>query len=318
MPVYKIEVDNKNGFNRLPSAQTLFGAICWTIVDLFGEKHLEQYLEGEFPYRLTSLFPADMLPLPLQAYNYDIQESNQKINDIQKLKYIPKKAFSQWFLNDDVKDVQNFLIDMMESIDFNDADDTNREKMTGAYFTNQTLRNHLEYKRPKDVGGLYYLQKNYVNYNFDWYIDCDESKLDELKLLIESLNYGRIGKGSARGENQWSFSFAQEETAYFSKIKTKNKKVLLAPLLVTESAYKQFEAKNSFAKSERILFKADNRNRRKMNYKNIKGVYTILLEGSVLETKNNDNKAFIFQTIDENLMKMDDAKNYHYSYGVCI
>src|SRR5699024_10460811 len=134
------------------------------------------------------------------------------------------------------------------------------------------------------------------------------------------LNYTPIGKAATRGANQWNFTYEEGATAFFEKITNAKDKILLSPLLVTEAAYAAIHSNQTYIRSERRLYKGSQRTRAigEHNYRNIRGEYSVFLEGSVINFDNIDNTCNGFTTVVNTLEKIGNGKSYHYSWGVCI
>ncbi|UPM42478.1 type III-A CRISPR-associated RAMP protein Csm4 [Halocatena salina] len=97
-------------FSEIPHSDTLFGAICWGIRDLHGNKFLEdvlaQFKAGKPPFRISSLFPLldgndrtfllakPRLPLLQAGCEEMTNERLAALTAWQKIKYIPADLFS--------------------------------------------------------------------------------------------------------------------------------------------------------------------------------------------------------------------------------
>lgn len=59
MNEYIVRLFPRSTFEILPGSDTIFGAICWAIRDIYGESDLKQFFEmcNQKRWKVTSCFP---------------------------------------------------------------------------------------------------------------------------------------------------------------------------------------------------------------------------------------------------------------------
>lgn len=95
---YRLEINPKTAFGGKILGTTLFGQICWSIVERYGQNRLEELLNGyteNKPFLVVSDgFPENYLPLPILP-SYFWQEQNIDRKELKKRKWLAVKNISE-------------------------------------------------------------------------------------------------------------------------------------------------------------------------------------------------------------------------------
>lgn len=115
-----------SSFSRLPSADSLFGKFCWSIVDLYGENKLEKMLSIhlEKPVLLfSSIFPKDTTPKPIGPFlenNNSDEEDYTRKKEIEKTAYLPVKDVRKYIEGKIIK-INNNIFSLKEEVSVHTA-----------------------------------------------------------------------------------------------------------------------------------------------------------------------------------------------------
>lgn len=97
MKLYRIDIEPTGGFYTPIKGDTLFGALCWAIVECFGDRRLAEllngYADGE-PFAVVSdAFPAGHLPKPVLPFPYFKQVGDKTEPDAKERKKFKKREW---------------------------------------------------------------------------------------------------------------------------------------------------------------------------------------------------------------------------------
>lgn len=94
MKLFRLRIKPRSAFGSTLLGETLFGQLCWTIRELYGEEFLTGLLDGYLENRpfavVSDGFPSDMMPLP-HFLGTDWAPSDRDLKKLKKLSWIPKK-----------------------------------------------------------------------------------------------------------------------------------------------------------------------------------------------------------------------------------
>lgn len=95
----KLTLIPRSAFGTSLKGDTLFGQLCWAIVLRFGEKRLEELLQGYCegrPFAVVSdAFPAGFLPLPsVPLHNFRSVDASER-KQVKKRRWLPIKNFKK-------------------------------------------------------------------------------------------------------------------------------------------------------------------------------------------------------------------------------
>ncbi len=113
MNTYKISLTPRGSITTFPDSQTLFGSICWSIRELYGEEKLEKLLDNfkhnEDRFVISSTFPKGVLRAPMTNWatleeiidigNKAGLESNQVSRgskNLKKIDYLSERVFRSY------------------------------------------------------------------------------------------------------------------------------------------------------------------------------------------------------------------------------
>lgn len=113
MNIYKISLTPRGSINAFPDSQTLFGSICWSIRDLYGEAELEKLLD-DFPNRderfvVSSTFLEDLFKAPMMIWatleeiinigekaGMESSQVSKRGKELKKIEYLSKVVFKTY------------------------------------------------------------------------------------------------------------------------------------------------------------------------------------------------------------------------------
>ena len=99
MQAYRLIIQPETAFGTPLVGDTLFGQICWGIVEQYGETRLEQCLQGytdKRPFLIVSdALPKDHLPLPTLPSAYWQQDAETDRKKLKKRQWLPETALAE-------------------------------------------------------------------------------------------------------------------------------------------------------------------------------------------------------------------------------
>ena len=224
MKTYRFTLSPQSAFGTPLVGDSLFGQLCWAIVNRFGEAHLNKLLEGyveQRPFMVVSdCFPKGYLPLPTLPSRFWQTDDSHKA-DRKKLKKI------QWIKWEDaqksaVKFWQECAVAHQQEIDAQNEqhkNDRNYEKKAILFKESQDqYHNTLDRSSGTTGEGIfapYATELTWYNktQQFDLYIVLDEPRfsLDELKLILSDVGSFGFGRDASIGLGK--FTVAEETQA---------------------------------------------------------------------------------------------------------
>ena len=106
MQTYKVELELRGPVSTPFHSGTLFGHLCWRLLEKEGEEALKEFLKGpaEFPFLISSAFPAGNLPRPLlpprrradpaeNKLTPETVKQHQQLKKARKRSWIPVEVF---------------------------------------------------------------------------------------------------------------------------------------------------------------------------------------------------------------------------------
>ena len=196
-------------FKELPRSDTLFGAICWGIRWVFGEKDLEGLLErfamNDPPFILSSAFPyreqngqrLHLLPRPILKPEFappDTLEKVEELKRIKKISYLHQSVFN------DLINGRKKHIDLLGSNpkQFNSYETPGNaiNRLTGAVDEGMLFFNSEVEVRE---GGLFFL------------VRCDQGMATYIQGAIRFLGDRGIGGNSSVGRGFFEPEFSEDQ-----------------------------------------------------------------------------------------------------------
>ena len=202
MKTYRFTLSPQSAFGTPLVGDSLFGQLCWAIVNRFGEERLNELLEGyveQRPFMVVSdCFPKGYLPLPTLPSRFWQTDDSHKA-DRKKLKKI---QWIKW------EDAQKSVVEFWQ------------EKAIAANFKFEK-ENQDQYHNTIDrssgttgegIFAPYATELTWYNgsQQFDLYILLDETRisLDELKLILSDVGSFGFGRDASIGLGK--FTVAEE------------------------------------------------------------------------------------------------------------
>lgn len=312
---------------KIPDAQTMFGAICQSILNLYGESGLDEYLNSfeDKPWFVHStmmpkgFFPAfkqPLLTLSSIQEQVDQKRNDQKLDLLSQLKkykkfeYVSQKIFFDYVLSDQISEIKNHLMINGGSIEPDSncgisvlQDQKNPDQNFMMKQILQTRSGTLTNKLEKD---LFYQRQLFFKENsrFMVYLHSNKSK-EELKKILSLIEWTGTGPSSSSGFNQFHLESVEKVESPMVSAKT-GRICLLSACLPDKD---EFDLPRSDYGIESALYRT--------SYGYIKdsfsGRFNLLSAGSMM--KPLENKEFYGQ------LKRSETKGktvYHYGIGFVL
>lgn len=239
MKHYRVTLELKSAFGTPLKGDTLFGQLCWAILNRYGEDRLEHLLtnySGQ-PFAVCSDgFPNGYLPRPSLPVSYfDIPEDEDR-KVVKKKRWIPLDD-----LNDPAKPISQWLVNAKSDHDLLGKANHHNPKLPhhggNAKSDNDLLGDGNQRAQPhntinrltgttgEDMFAPYSQSQIWypINAKFDIYLLLDEARLSlsDVKTLLSDVGtfgYGRdasigLGKFECTNYSEWDFPVTEEANA---------------------------------------------------------------------------------------------------------
>ncbi len=178
---------------------TLFGQICWQIVEEAGEDALCAWLANpDQRYRLSDGFPANFLPRPLVHPRPIPANAFDRLKEIKKRTLVRRDAWLQ--LRDAWRDAEL------------EPQDTFKEPR----LSRRVAHNHAHRggQGTLEEGGLYFLEEDWRFANehcdIDLYVETSEP-LAEVRRRLEALGQRGYGRDAGTGRGRWQVLWGEQD-----------------------------------------------------------------------------------------------------------
>lgn len=320
MKTYKVSFRCVSRLNKIPDAQTIFGAICNSIKLYSGEKALKDYLHSfnDTPLLIHSsmlpngLYPAMKTPLInnelISKYilSLDGKKQVEKFSELKKyktMKYISEKIFSSYISNGKVDELKKDLINSTNNFILKD-DILKMRSETIDYNYKDVLSTRIKHFFNTDGNDseLYYDHDIFFENGqvFVLYVKSDENE-DFIGDIFNKFDYIPLGNRSSSGKNMFEFIKVEMISLYTNS----NKKILLSKCMPNENEF-------VFDESEYVI--------ESQNYISAKnfgneylGVMSKLVEGSYMKVM--ESKDYYGRLLP---MPVNDRIIYHYGIGFVL
>ena len=292
MQTYQLTFRVGGRFQSLPDSQTIFGALCWAIRDLYGEAKLTEMLSDfvNHPQRfvvssmfLHDLFPMPKLEKPLEELTTLAEFQNAKA--VRSLKFISRQALQLFFdKQQDMSSYQQLLQGKAQQV---------------WQITNQTL--YLQSETPQelpiqmsglrnaidrltqttgDEGQLFYAQYQQVATNTQTQVIVQTEDIEFLQRLFTYLSDGGYGRDKSVGLNHFVFEGAQP----FVLENTINLPYLLSKYIPEsgEVAWQDSKLRYSLSSPNYVV-----ESRQQFSGQNLKAQVVYFNEGSIVPQQQN-------------------------------
>lgn len=198
MKLYRIDIEPSGGFYTPIKGDTLFGMLCWTIAERFGEQRLTELLTGYAdgkPFAVISdAFPAGYVPKPVLPFPYFKKADGEKEFDPKERKRFKKRVWLP---------VSKATLPTNEMADY----------FTDTAFMRKRLKtaNHVNPETTHADGGAYscYMIEE-IRYagTLNVYAVIDESLIsaEEIKALFGQIGQMGYGKKASSGGGKFAVS----------------------------------------------------------------------------------------------------------------
>ncbi len=321
METYKFIFTPKTPLTKIPDSQTIFGAFCQGIKDLYGECILEQKLKqwnsGDIDVVFSSLFPNGLFPMPLvspfiskeeeikllREYNLGEMEYIQTLKKIKKLKYIDEDILLLYTKNE-----QKFILNIIQGLFSGNKGERPKYVINDnmllyqgelASFKMNTvveLRNKVDHitgnTGSNNDGGLFYAKKLYFNKaltEFACYVKVKKEVYEWVEKIFDYLQYIGIGGKKTIGLN--SFTIEPDGKYEFTSSENTMNKLLLSKYIPRKG---EVDFENSMYKIGNYLYIPN----KEVTKKLVKKQLNYIEEGSLLNVVSAENiYGSVFETI---------------------
>lgn len=236
MQAFKLTLCPETAFGTPLVGDTLFGQICWGIVEQFGEAVLAECLQGYTEHKpflvVSDAFPAGYLPLPTLPSSYWQEGSETDRKKLKKRRWLPLPALNTpcetW--QQQAKSSSD-IVQYLQSEHTQPHNSINRQTHTtvaGGQFA------------PYESEQIWYAAGS----SWEIYLLLDEGRLkaEDVQQVIRNIGYSGYGRDASAGLGKFSIS-AWETTDLFDQQSGGDTVWTLAPCCPQNQG---FDAENSF------------------------------------------------------------------------
>ena len=281
MNLYKIDITPTSLFKDFPSSYTLFGAISWAYLLLYGEEKLNnllnEYKNGETPFILSSILPREKdkyyFPKPnLKAKR--VENSDDDYKKLKKISYINFELMKQ-VLENKIKNEFELNEHLKNKIDESKVSLTSKDAIPHASIDRI-------FGTTEGSGGLFFEEVVALNEGYILIAVKDDNTKKKLKSIFNLLQDIGLGGNRSVGYGKVIFGDFEEfpEIEKYFKNKT-DKFITLAPIIPEKETY---DLSNSYYDYFTFRGAIDNN----YNFKNVdiwKNKVIYLKEGSTFKVK---------------------------------
>lgn len=234
MGLYRIDIAPTGSFYTLIKGDMLFGALCWAVVERFGERRLTDLLDGYAdgkPFAVVSdAFPAGFLPKPVLPFPYFKKAGTTEQPDAKERKKFKKR---EWLPAEKISLPTNEMADWLQE----------------QPFVKKTLKtsNRIDPLTNHASGGAYSafaMEQFYYGGMLNVYAVIDESKISPSEMRAAFEHVGRTGFGKKATAGGGKFTVSEMTPVAFEN-KNATALMTLAPCVPAEN---EFDADYSFYK----------------------------------------------------------------------
>lgn len=244
MKEYKLIFKSISTISKLPSAQTIFGAVCNIILNTQGEEAFNNYIKSFDSNPLfvhSSMFPLNMLPMV--HYNiFDIKYINQHIlkeksmdqlsylqtlKSYKKINYVTDSIYQNYITNQNFDLLRNDILCKklkIENYCLLEKNDNRNFNQTSQLNTHVRKKDY--YMSDSDNNALYYDNTIYTDGLF--YILVKTNNIENIKKIFSYSHYFGFGSRHSVGKNSFELLSIEEVKR---KNNSKNKLLLSQSIL---------------------------------------------------------------------------------------
>ncbi len=321
MKTYKVIFSCNSRINKIPDAQTIFGAICNSIKLYKGEEKFAEYLdslddkplmvhssmfpENLFPAMKSSLFSSELISQYIMSLQDNQQlEAYSKLKSYKRIKYVSKKIYDMYLANDRIKELKTDLIKNDLNFELND-DILKTKDETIEFEYKDVLATRI--KHFSNVSGedseLYYDHDIYFreNQKFVVYVKTDLEKI-YVEDIFNKFDFISLGNRSSVGKNIFKYVETMEMITESLKV---NSKLLLSKCIPNENEF-NYSNSNYNVQSQNYISSKEFGNE-------IIGTITKFTEGSYM--KVIEDKEYYGKCLP---IKINNKIIYHYGIGFVL
>ncbi len=325
MKYYKLKFKAKSSITNIPDSQTIFGAICQTIVNYKGSDFLHKYLNDDSKrFIVSDMFLNDKLVMPnislfsarlsdemKNATSFKIQKDKlSRLKKIGKISYISNDVFNKYVINtsNSINELGGKIINDLESKKLTVMNEC--LSLAGKEFasTNESLdvlevRNKIKFEDDNDP---FFRIKKYINKDSVFSIYLKTNDIDSLVEIFNLLVYTSMGPSRSVGINSFEY-IGYEDVEFDNK---SDYRYLLSKLILTKEEI-----------IESINLDESNLIVKQLNYRNtriaskefeFKGSFVAILPGSVIKFKDLNREGSLIP------LKFEDKTIYHNGLGYLV
>lgn len=225
---YKIVLTPYGSMTTFPDSQTIFGAICWSIRDLYGEKDLEELLDNFFDHEnrfvVSSSFIEGLFRAPITNWakldeiieignRLGIESSELAIRSkaLKKIQYFSEALFRNYLKGEvDRKEVVEDIISKGGKYELKGSilHYKDEEVPTLDYYEDYDRRNFINrISGTTDEGQLFYYKRIYVSPESKLYFLIQTENIDYYIPIFRYMSDIGIGGDRSVGVNSYRVSF---------------------------------------------------------------------------------------------------------------
>ncbi|MCF6464269.1 type III-A CRISPR-associated RAMP protein Csm4 [Clostridium sp. Cult1] len=222
MNIHKISLTPYGSMTTLPDSQTIFGAMCWSIRELYGEDELEELLNNFIDHKnkfvVSSSFIKGLFKAPVMNWatleeiidignKMDIESSQLAIRgkQLNKMEYMSEKVFKDYLEGElDRKEVVEDILTRKGKFHISESILQYKDEKIGAidYYEENSRRNFINrMSGTTDEGKLFYYNRSFLKPNTNLYFLIKTEDIDYFSPVFRYMSDNAIGGDRSIGVN---------------------------------------------------------------------------------------------------------------------
>lgn len=228
MNIHKISLTPYGSMTTLPDSQTIFGAICWSIRELYGEDELEEllnnFVDHKNKFALSSSFIEGLFKAPVMNWatleeiidignKMDIESSQLAIRgkQLNKIEYMSEKAFKNYLKGElDRKEVVEDILTGKGKFHISKGILQYKDEKIGDidYYEENSRRNLINrLSGTTDEGKLFYYKRGFLKPNTNLYFLIKTENIDYFLPVFRYMADSAIGGDKSVGVNGFRVTY---------------------------------------------------------------------------------------------------------------
>ena len=302
MNTYRVTMKAKSTMTDFADSQTLFGAFCWAIRDLYGserlEKILDNFLDCEDTFILSSTFPKGLFPKPIINFTdnevidkfrvIDYKLTSPVIKKLNKIRYISEEVFKDFITGrfDAGKIIIDLALKKGVYILENDflCKTSENIKLQRIKVINDMRNNLNRLTNSTEEGNLFYHKRIYIEKDaeFNFYVKTKNEVM--INSILKYLSDSALLGDKSTGMNVYEFSNPEDAGDLFAE--SKIEKSYLLSKYIPQNGDIDWSKKNNYQLVS-LNYRVESREEF-LTEDNVKKQVVYMTEGSLIHLNNRE------------------------------